>query len=55
MQIAIIESWKAGVAILMSDNTDNETKNVTKNKVGLFIIINVSIHQEDIIIIVSNC
>ena len=43
------------MAILISDNTDSETKNVTKNKVGLFIIINVSIHQENIRSIVSKC
>ena len=42
---------KAGVAILISDNTDFKTKAVKRNKEGHYIMIKGSIQEEDITII----
>ena len=42
---------KAGVAILISDNTDFKTKAVKRNKEGHYIMIKTSIQEEDITII----
>ena len=42
---------KAGVAILMSDKIDFKLKRVTRDKEGLYIVINSSIQEEDITIV----
>ena len=42
---------KTRVAILISDKIDFKIKSITTDKEGHFIIIKVSIHQKDIIII----
>lgn len=39
---------KAGVAILISDKIDFQSKTVTEDKEGHYILMNESIHQEDI-------
>ena len=41
---------KAGVAILISDSLDFKIKTVTRDEEGHYIIINRSIHQEDLTI-----
>ena len=45
---------KAGVAILISDNTDFKTKAVKRDKEGHYIMIKGSIQEEDITIININ-
>ena len=42
---------KAGVVILMSDKIDFKLKRVTRDKEGLYIVINSSIQEEDITIV----
>ena len=42
---------KAGVAILISDNLDFKIKTVSRDAEGHYIIIKVSIHQQDLIIV----
>ena len=42
---------KAGVAILISDKINSETKAVKRDKEGHYIMIKVSIQEEDITII----
>ena len=42
------------MTMLISDKTDFKTKSVTRDKEGYFIIINRSIHQEDLKIINVN-
>ena len=44
---------KAGVAILISDKIDFEIKTVKRDKEGHYIMIKVSIQEEDIIIIIN--
>ena len=39
---------KAGIAILISDNTDFKITNITRDKDGHFITIKRTLHQEDI-------
>ena len=42
---------KAGVAVLVSDKIDIKTKKVTRDKEGHYIMLKVSIQQEDVTII----
>ena len=42
---------KAGVAILISDKIDFKIKKITRDKEGYYIMINVSIQEEDIAIV----
>ena len=42
---------KAGVAILISDKTDLKIKNITRDKEGHYIMIKVSVQEEDITIV----
>ena len=42
---------KAGVAILISDKIDFKIKKITRDKEGYYIMINVSIQEEDITIV----
>ena len=54
MQNYIPCKWKTkkvGVAILISDKTDDKTKRITRDKEGHYIMIKGSIQKEDITII----
>ena len=42
---------KARVAILVSDNIDFRTKNISRDKEGYYILISVSICQKNLIIL----
>ena len=49
--LANVKQKKAGVVILMSDKIDFKLKRVTRDKEGLYIVINSSIQEEDITIV----
>ncbi|WP_261014825.1 hypothetical protein, partial [Streptococcus mitis] len=45
------EQKKAGVAILISDQVDFKAKQIKKDKEGQYIMIKVTLHQDDITLI----
>ena len=51
MQMGSIESWKAGVAILISDKIDLKIKKITRDKEGHDLMIKGSIQEKDITIV----